>query len=137
PSRRRLVDRPPGLDRHRTGGLGQHPGGDGLRPAVVAGAVRRSGGHDGPLRRGALAGRPCRGRAAVDLRPDRPVHRLLGRAGGAGRPAGPPVPGRLSMARWAWMLGGLIVWTVHFMGVYAIASLADVVSRADDPAWRM
>ena len=41
------------------------------------------------------------------------------------------------MARWAWMLGGLIVWTVHFMGVYAIASLADVVSRADDPAWRM
>ncbi len=41
------------------------------------------------------------------------------------------------MPRWAWMLGGLIVWTVHFMGVYAIASLADVVSRADDPAWRM
>ena len=35
------------------------------------------------------------------------------------------------------MLGGLIVWTVHFMGVYAIASLADVVSRADDPNWRM
>lgn len=41
------------------------------------------------------------------------------------------------MGRWAWMLGGLIVWTVHFMGVYAIASLADVVSRADDLAWRM
>ena len=41
------------------------------------------------------------------------------------------------MGRWIWMLGGLIVWTVHFMGVYAIASLADVVSRADDPAWRM
>lgn len=41
------------------------------------------------------------------------------------------------MRRWAWMLGGLIVWTVHFMGVYAIASLADVVSRADDPRWRM
>lgn len=41
------------------------------------------------------------------------------------------------MARWIWMLGGLIVWTVHFMGVYAIASLADVVSRADDPGWRM
>ncbi|HYC97613.1 hypothetical protein [Brevundimonas sp.] len=41
------------------------------------------------------------------------------------------------MRRWAWMLGGLIVWTVHFMGIYAIASLADVVSRADDPAWRM
>jgi len=41
------------------------------------------------------------------------------------------------MGRWIWMLGGLIVWTVHFMGVYAIASLADVVSRADDPVWRM
>ena len=41
------------------------------------------------------------------------------------------------MRRWAWMLGGLIVWTVHFMGVYAIASAADVVSRADDPLWRM
>jgi len=41
------------------------------------------------------------------------------------------------MARWAWMLGGLIVWTIHFTGVYAIASLADVVSRADDPTWRM
>lgn len=41
------------------------------------------------------------------------------------------------MGRWIWMLGGLIVWTVHFMGVYAIASLADVVSRADDPTWRM
>ena len=41
------------------------------------------------------------------------------------------------MRRWGWMLGGLIVWTVHFMGVYAIASAADVVSRADDPTWRM
>lgn len=41
------------------------------------------------------------------------------------------------MLRWAWILGGLIVWTVHFMGVYGIASLADVVSRADDPVWRM
>lgn len=41
------------------------------------------------------------------------------------------------MGRWIWMLGGLIVWTIHFMGVYAIASLADVVSRADDPGWRM
>ena len=41
------------------------------------------------------------------------------------------------MRRWVWMLGGLIVWTVHFMGIYAIASAADVVSRADDPFWRM
>ena len=41
------------------------------------------------------------------------------------------------MRRWLWMLGGLIVWTVHFMGIYAIASVADVVSRADDAGWRM
>ena len=41
------------------------------------------------------------------------------------------------MRRWAWMTGGLIVWFVHFMGVYAIASLADVVSRADEFGWRM
>lgn len=41
------------------------------------------------------------------------------------------------MRRWIWMLGGLIVWTIHFTGVYGIASLADVVSRADDPVWRM
>lgn len=41
------------------------------------------------------------------------------------------------MARWAYMLGGLIVWTIHFVGVYAIASLADVVARADDFLWRM
>lgn len=41
------------------------------------------------------------------------------------------------MMRWAWMLGGLIVWTLHFMGLYAIASLGDVVSRADAPVWRM
>lgn len=41
------------------------------------------------------------------------------------------------MGRWVWMLGGLIVWAIHFMGVYAIASLSDVVSRADDPGWRL
>ncbi len=41
------------------------------------------------------------------------------------------------MLRWVSMMGGLIVWFVHFMGVYAIASLADVVGRADDLAWRM
>lgn len=40
------------------------------------------------------------------------------------------------MGRWTFTLLGLIVWAVHFLGVYAIASLADVVSRADDPAWR-
>ena len=35
------------------------------------------------------------------------------------------------MRRWLFMLAGLIVWAVHFMGVYAIASVADVVAEAD------
>lgn len=34
------------------------------------------------------------------------------------------------------MMGGLIVWTAHFFGVYALASLGDVVSAADAPVWR-
>jgi len=34
------------------------------------------------------------------------------------------------------MTGGLLVWAVHFLGVYTLASLADVAARADDPAWR-
>ncbi|HYE46738.1 MAG TPA: hypothetical protein VEA44_13315 [Caulobacter sp.] len=41
------------------------------------------------------------------------------------------------MRRWLFTLAGLIVWFAHFMGVYAIASLADTVSRADDAGWRM
>lgn len=41
------------------------------------------------------------------------------------------------MRAWAWMTGGLIIWAAHFMGLYALASAADVVSTADDPAWRM
>jgi len=41
------------------------------------------------------------------------------------------------MGRWASMLGGLLVWTVHFVGVYVLASIGDVASRADDPAWRL
>ncbi len=41
------------------------------------------------------------------------------------------------MQRWFYMLGGLLVWAVHFVGVYAIASIGDVVARADDPIWRM
>ena len=40
------------------------------------------------------------------------------------------------MRRWLWMTGGLAVWAVHFTGVYALASLADVVASADDVAWR-
>ncbi|MDQ8028286.1 MAG: hypothetical protein REJ23_06140 [Brevundimonas sp.] len=41
------------------------------------------------------------------------------------------------MKTWVWMLGGLIVWAVHFAGIYAIASVADVVARADALSWRM
>lgn len=41
------------------------------------------------------------------------------------------------MGRWAFMLGGLIVWAVHFVGVYGIVSIGDVVDRADAPAWRL
>lgn len=35
------------------------------------------------------------------------------------------------------MTSGLIVWGVHFIGVYLISSVADVVATADDLGWRM
>jgi len=38
------------------------------------------------------------------------------------------------MGAWAFMLGGLVVWAVHFLGVYGVASVADVAGRADMPA---
>lgn len=41
------------------------------------------------------------------------------------------------MLRWVWMLGGLILWAIHFLGVYVIASIGDVVDRADALGWRM
>ncbi len=34
------------------------------------------------------------------------------------------------------MLGGLIVWTIHFLGVYVIASVGDVAADADHPLSR-
>jgi hypothetical protein len=40
------------------------------------------------------------------------------------------------MGRWLWMLGGLLIWAGHFLGVYGIASVAATVSRADDAGWR-
>ena len=40
------------------------------------------------------------------------------------------------MKRWGYMLGGLIVWTVHFLGVYVIASVGDVAADADHPLSR-
>ena len=41
------------------------------------------------------------------------------------------------MKAWGWMMGGLIVWAIHFLGVYVISSVGDVVATADDPLWRM
>ena len=32
------------------------------------------------------------------------------------------------MKAWAWMLGGLTLWGFHFLGVYLIASVADVAN---------
>lgn len=35
------------------------------------------------------------------------------------------------------MLGGLIVWAAHFVGVYVLASIGDVVTYAEDAPWRL
>ena len=40
------------------------------------------------------------------------------------------------MRAWFFLLGGMTVWAVHFMGAYAIASIADVAAEADAPAAR-
>jgi len=41
------------------------------------------------------------------------------------------------MGRWLFMLGGLLVWMTHFLGVYAIASTAEVATEASAPAARL
>jgi len=41
------------------------------------------------------------------------------------------------MARWAFLLGGLLVWTAHFVGVYAVASVGDVMGEADSAGVRL
>lgn len=41
------------------------------------------------------------------------------------------------MKTWAWMTVGLVIWAVHFTGVYTISSVADVVAAADSVGWRM
>ena len=41
------------------------------------------------------------------------------------------------MRRWAFALGGLLVWALHFVGIYVIASLADLIARADAAPWRL
>lgn len=40
------------------------------------------------------------------------------------------------MRDWGLMLGGLLVWTLHFVGVYSIASAADVSDPSTQALWR-
>lgn len=39
--------------------------------------------------------------------------------------------------RWVTMTGGLVIWALHFMGLYAIASAADVWGAPDAWLWRL
>jgi hypothetical protein len=40
------------------------------------------------------------------------------------------------MRRWAFLLGGLLLWTAHFLGVYILASLADLRPLDEQKLWR-
>ena len=40
------------------------------------------------------------------------------------------------MRDWGLMLGGLLIWTLHFLGVYGVASLADVSDPSAHALWR-
>lgn len=40
------------------------------------------------------------------------------------------------MRRWLFALWGLIGWAVHFVGLYAIASLGDLLDRPEAQPWR-
>jgi hypothetical protein len=39
------------------------------------------------------------------------------------------------MPRWSYVLGGLLVWTVHFSGLYAVASLEAETPASDEALW--
>lgn len=39
--------------------------------------------------------------------------------------------------RWLKMTGGLLIWAAHFMGLYLIASAADVWATAESWPWRL
>ncbi len=41
------------------------------------------------------------------------------------------------MTRWLFLLAPLIVWLIHFTGVYVIASVADVAGDAASPGARL
>lgn len=40
----------------------------------------------------------------------------------------------MTMMRWFLLLGGMLVWAIHFGGAYAIASVFDLLSDDDAPA---
>ncbi|WP_426052104.1 hypothetical protein [Brevundimonas sp. SL161] len=40
------------------------------------------------------------------------------------------------MRDWGLMLGGLLVWTLHFLGVYGVASVADLSDPSTHALWR-
>lgn len=40
------------------------------------------------------------------------------------------------MRDWGLMLGGLLVWTLHFLGVYGVASVADLSAPPTAALWR-
>jgi len=41
------------------------------------------------------------------------------------------------MKAWLQLTGGLLIWAAHFLGIYLIASVGEVVAAAADPGWRL
>lgn len=41
------------------------------------------------------------------------------------------------MRDWAMMLGGLLVWALHFLAVYGLASVADISDPSLETVWRI
>ena len=40
------------------------------------------------------------------------------------------------MRSWGLMLGGLLIWTLHFLAVYSVASVADVSDPSTHTLWK-
>ena len=40
------------------------------------------------------------------------------------------------MRAWLYILAGLLIWALHFAGIYAFVSLAAQTPAADDDAWQ-
>ena len=41
------------------------------------------------------------------------------------------------MRRWAYAMGGLLAWTVHFLGIYLFASVAAQTEAPDTGLWQV